>query len=422
MLRQQSPLIQNFIWFLTSLALAIVIWFIASLNVNPISEEIFTDIPVDVLASENMIITSVSTGNVDVTVRSPETVRRDDIVVQADLTGRAPGSYTIPLTVQIALTATGDTQPRQITVVLEQAETRLKPIVVDVQNTAVSFSVENVQYELQAEVRGSLDAVTAVTALRATLDLQEQRTEGSIDRTLTLMPVDESGSEVTNVTIEPRTVTVTADIVRRDDVREVAVNPRILFEELPENFEFRSINYEPRTVVISGSPDLLEQIGDTVDTQPISLQDRTGNFTTEVALDLPSDSLIVVSETGIVTVEVEIAEQTASIALENLPVTILGAPENMVVRGNPETISLVLSGPATLLEGITVQDIQVIATITVVEPGTYEITPTVSIRQGQISTNAVSITLLPERVSVTINAPTPEATEAATAEATEPTN
>lgn len=422
MIRQQSPFVQNLIWFITSLVLSIVIWFIASLEVNPISEQTFENIPVDVIASDTMIITSVSTENVDVTVRSPETVRRDDIVVQADLTGRSSGSYTIPLNVQVARTATGDTQPRQIVVVLEQAEIRLKPIEVDVQNTAVSFSVENVQHELQAEVRGSLDAVTAVAALQATLDLQDQRTEGSIDRTLTLVAIDEGGNEVPNVTIEPRAVSVSADIRRRDDVREVAVNPRVLFEELPENFEFRSIDYDPRTVVISGSPDLLAQVGDTVDTQPISLENRTEGFTTEVALDLPSDELIVVSETGIVTVEIEIEEQTTSIALENIPVTLIGAPENMVVRGNPETISLVLSGPATLLEGITAQDVQVIASITVVEPGTYEITPTVSLRQGQISPSAVSITLLPERVTVTINSPTPEATEAATAEATAPAN
>ncbi len=422
MIQRQNPYLRNAIWLLTSLALAVVIWFVASLEENPISEQVFDDLPVTVLIDDSMIITSISTEVVDVTVRSPENVRRGDIQVQADLRGRAPDTYTIPLDVQIARPASGDTQPRQVTVVLEQAETRLKPIVIDVQNPALSFTVENLQHEMQAEVRGSLDAVNAVTTLRAQLDLSAERTESRIDRTLTLTAVDEAGDEVPNVTITPRTVVVLADVVRRDDVREVAVRPVILFETLPPNFEFRSIDYEPRTVLISGSPDLLERLGDTVDTQSISLEGREGDFTTEVALDLPDDDLVVVSETGIVTVEVQIAEQTTSVALENIPVTVLGAPENMTVRVNPETISIVLSGPVSLLEEISADDVQAIVTLATAEPGTVELTPQVSIQQGRISTASVSITLLPEQVSVTITAPTPEATEAATAEPTAPGN
>jgi len=417
-MNQQSPYVRNFIWFLTSVLLAIVIWFIASLEVNPITEQPFEDVPVDVLIDENMIITSVSTENVDVTVRSPETVREDDIIVQADLRGREPATYTIPLNVEVAVTASGETQPRQITVVLEQAETRLKPIVIDVTNPALSFSVENLQHEMQAEVRGSLDAVTAVTSLRASLDLSVERSANTIERTVTLSAVDENGNEVSNVTIEPRTIPVSVDIVRSDDVREIAVNPRILFDELPENYSILSFDYEPRSVFISGSPEALERLGDTLDTQPISLEGRIDDFDTTVALDLPDESLIVVSETGAISVQVEIAEQTTSIVLENIPVSVVGAPEDMIVRANPETISIILSGPISILDGIVAEDVQVIVTPSTIEPGTVELTPQVSIRQGGISLEQISVTLLPQQVSVTITAPTPEATEAATAEPT----
>lgn len=412
----QNSLINNMLWFAASLALAVLVWFVATLEANPVGEARYA-VEVQILKDDGTIITNTPRSTVQVFVQAQANVLNlldaEDIVVTADVRGREPGTYTIPLGVSIARPARADTQPAQITVALEQLVTRQKPVRVDVVSPSANFDTQDLQQSVvQVEVSGSMERVSAVAELLASVDLSDQRTEGTVDRTIQLIPVDTEGNTVNDVTINPRNVNITLAIVQRDDVREVNVRPFILFNTLPENYEFDNLNdWEPRSVLISGSPQELEQLGSTVDTVPISLEGRTSNFVTEVPLDLPDDNFIVLSGNGTIRVDIAIREEATTISLENVPVNLIGVPDGYSVQASPQVISVVLNGPQSLLSGLSADDIQAVVDVNSLEEGTSDVVPQISIRQGQVNVDNINITALPSRISITMTAPPLESTD-----------
>ena len=412
----RETLTRNLLWFAASLLLAVVVWFVAISEANPVTERRFGQVAVQLLTDNNMVVTNNPRSTVQVFVRAQKSVldllEQEDVIVTADTTGLDAGTHTLPLEVQIARQARADTQPAQITVTLEQLVTQQKPVQINLIAPSLNFATENLQQTVpQAVVSGTQERVASVETARADLDLSDQRTEEFVERTIQLVPVDEEGNRIEGVTVEPRNVTVSVDVVQRDDVRTVNVRPFILFNTLPESFEFDTLNdWEPNEVLISGSPEDLEKLGETVDTEPISLAGRTGDFVVEVPLDLPNGDYIVLSGNGTITVDIAISEQATTISLENVPVNLIGIMESQPVQATPEQISVVLNGPESLLSGLTAADVQAVVDVNGLVPGTIDVIPQISIRQGQVNLDTVNVTLIPGRVSVTLLSPTPEGT------------
>ena len=424
--QQQETLLSNLLWLGSSLLVALVVWFIASIEANPIDEQRFLRIPIQLRLPDDVIVINEPPSSASVYIRAQQSIldllTDDDIVVYADLTSYDPGTYTVPLQVETARRARSDTQPTQITVELQQRVTQLKNVVVVASNNPpATFSYTITEQDIvQVEVSGAQVAANDVVQVEGRLDLADQRSD--FERTLTLVPVDADGNRVNNVTLEPRQVTVIVDMVQRDDLREVFVRPNILLETLPENYVISSVDLSPRQVVLSGSPTILQRLGDTVETQEITLENQTNTFTVEVPLSLPSEEIIPL--TGTITVTISLQEQTSSLSLQDIPVSVIGIADDMAVQINPETISALLNGPVSQLEGITAQDIQAVIDLNGREAGTYDITPTISIRQGQVNLPTRNITLLPPSISVTLTSQatatppetTPEANITATPE------
>jgi YbbR domain-containing protein len=412
----QKRIANNLLWFSASLALAVLVWFVATLEANPVGEAGYRA-DVQILKDDGMIITNNPRSSVQVFIQAQANVLNllgpEDILVTADVRGRAPGTYTIPLQVAIARPARGDTQPAQITITLEQLVTRQKPVQVAIIPPSANFVTQDLQQTVvQVEVSGSLERVSAVETLLAELDLSEQRAEATVERTIQLLPVDAAGNPVSDVTMNPRNVDISVAVIQRDDVREVNVRPFILFNTLSANYEFDNLNdWEPRSVLISGSPQDLEQLGSAVDTIPISLEDRTGDFVAEVPLDLPAGDFIVLSGNGTITVDIAIREEATTISLENVPVNLIGVPTGYTAQAAPEVISIVLNGPHSLLSDLNTNDIQAVVDTNGLAAGTSDVVPQISIRQGQVNVAAINITLLPSRVSVTLIAPTVDVTD-----------
>jgi YbbR domain-containing protein len=414
--RFQESVISNFIWFGVSLTIAVVVWIVATLQADPIGQRQFNGVDIQIELDEGMIITNNPSLNARVIVRAQQTVlnllTEEDIVIYADLRGKGSGTHTVPLTIELARPGSTDSQPAQITVSLQQIVAQQKPVVVAPIELTANFAYSNlVQDVVQAEVSGAVDDVNEVVELRAELDLRDQRSNAIIERSLTLVAIDADGNRVQGVTISPRTALVTLELFQRDDVRIVTVRPSIQFDTLPENFEFRNVDYEPRTVIINGPPEALAQLGDTVDTLPISLAERTSNFTVEVPLSLPEDAgLLVLSSAGTISVQVEISEQTMSVPFENVPVTVIGVASGLSARTNPEQISVVLNGAVSLVQQIKPSDVQAFVDVNGLTAGTYELVPQITLLQGQITVLPENLTLLPSSVDIVLTAIQPEAT------------
>ncbi|MEM9951072.1 MAG: CdaR family protein [Chloroflexota bacterium] len=410
----KDTITSNLFWFVASFVVAILIWFIAKTEANPIDQRVYPR-PITILADDTMIITQQSSENARVIVTAQEQtleiLRADDITVSVDLTNRPAGEYIVPLDVDISRLASSDTQPRQITVSLEPRISQQIPVELNTILLPVNFDAEVVEQDLfQAVVSGTEDNVSQVNVIRGQIDLSNQQTVGELERTIILQAEDSDGNRVSDVEIEPSSLVVTVDIIQRGQT--FTVRPDIDFESLPSDFEFRDVVYEPNTVILDGDPEALATLGDTINTMPISLEDRTGDFTVEVDLNLPEDQdLIVLSDITNIEVQVFISEEETTLPLQNVPVRVVGQNDNSgrTVTLNPTSLSVVLVGPASDIEGIEAEDVEAIVDINSLGEGTFSVIPRIEVA-GNASLGDSSI-LIPAEVTVTITATQPEATE-----------
>lgn len=408
----QATISNNLFWFIASLVIAILIWFIAKIEADPIEQRLFTR-PINVLVDDTMIITERSSENARVFVNAQQStlsiLQQDDITVTADLQGQPAGRYTISLDVDVSRLASADTQPSQIVIEIEQEISQQVPLEIDVEAPPVSYAANTPERDFfQAVVSGANANVSQVSRVVGEFDLSNQQNAAIVERTLVLFAEDADGNRVNNITIEPASLAVSVSVTQRENVGTFAVRPNILFSTLPENYVFRNdgFSYEPNTIIINASPEVLASLGGTIDTIPISLESRTNAFSVEVALDLPEDeSIIILSESNTVSVNISISEENTTLLLENIPIQTIGFPENngFTLTVNPLNVSVLLTGAVSVIDTITVDDIQAVIDLNNLEVGTHLLTPQIDIRQGQISMEAENIRLIPEQISVTIS-------------------
>ena len=411
-MRFWSRMVENMTWFLVSLFLAFTIWYVANIQSDPIQAQQFQSIPVQMAPDASMLLVNQPTTSVRVNLRAQrstlQSLARDDITVTANLTGKTAGTHTVPLIVRVNRSGviTTDTQPTQITVVLEQAIAQQKPINLNiVQPPSADYNYDPpVSDLLQAEIRGASGKVDSVMELRGDLDLSGQR--GVYTTVLTFVPVDADGNRVTDVTINPASTVATVNIYPRPDVRQLTIRPNILFETLAPGYVFQSVRAEPQLVYLSGTPAALALLGDTISTAPIDLSGKTGNFTLNVPLELPSDDLLVLNGENSVRVDVGLGAQIIARQIDNVEVEVIGLPAEATINLNPPTVSAILAGPFDTIQTLTNEDVQAILDENGLEAGSHSVTPRITLKQGTITPDTSQV--LPASITVTINLPTPE--------------
>ena len=89
----------------------------------------------------------------------------------------------------------------------------------------------------------------------------------------------------------------------------------------------------------------------------------------------------------------------------------MGLADNLKVKISPNTVSVLVNGPQEVVNKLSADDVGVVLDLNGLVAGNYTLPPTVSVGQGQIPSEGVSV--LPGELDVQIidtNAPTPEAT------------
>ena len=420
-----TDMASNLLWLAVSLLLAVGVWYIAVTSADPIQSSRFSSRLIRFVESDTTVITSRSTRSATVTVQGPQTIiallQADDIDVSADLRGLASGVHSVHLEVEVAVPEStirrpvAQAQPSQITVELESRETHERKIVIEVvQPPPIGFRndapLPNVE---QIFVSGAASIVAQVVSVVGELDLSDSQNPVDVD--LRLFAIDADGNRVNDVELDPQTATVSVKITRRDDIRRIAVRPDIRVETLPAGYTFLNYSYDPPSLFIAGAPEQLEQLSDTLLTEAISLENRQEAFVTTVLIRLMDEELVVVGSDNNVTVSIEIVPITGTRQIDGIEVGQIGLGADYSVSIVPKFVSAIVNAPVVLMDALSAEDIQVLVDFDGLEPGVYDREPSVSIVQGELSEENVS--LVPREVSVEIVMREPDAE---TSEALEP--
>jgi YbbR domain-containing protein len=153
--------------------------------------------------------------------------------------------------------------------------------------------------------------------------------------------------------IEPRTIRVT---VERMVEREVPITPR--FEgEPPAGFQVIDWQITPNTVKIGGAESQMREITE-VSTETVRLTDKTSSFAVQAAIDIGSPNLNLSEDSPRkVMLQVNIGEVRKERIIENIPVSLTGAP--LRAHAIPRMVKVTVYGPRSVVDEMTVSDINV---------------------------------------------------------------
>ena len=406
----QNFLLDNVQWMLASLVLAFGLWIIASLQTDPVRQrEFLVQQGIEILRDEDMIVTSDLAGtSTFVTLRAPGSVlddlsplRADQIKVIADLRGLEANTYPIELDADLANGLRGEVvriRPQEVNITLEELETALIPIEVEVSEEPPSgFSYPPPTCDL-AEVSASGPAAALQGArAHAELDLSDER--NPVTLRVDLQAIDDRDAALSNISLEPDFIECDVQIAQREGVSELSVVPQIDGAP-PAGYIYQGFTFEPNTVVVTGQGSVIRQMNGVVNTVPIDISDATGNIERTVTVDLPT-GVRLLPNTQTVNVTITIGTIPGSRQIGNVPIQLQGVRAGLEAEILPNAVTVLVVGPEPILAELTAADFRVEINLADLEAGSYQRTPTATFI-AENGSEDVSLTLQPAEVSVTL--------------------
>jgi YbbR domain-containing protein len=399
--------------FLTALILAITVWIIAVTTSDPAENRSYPrNVPIEIVGQDtNLVMTSDLPSNVSIVLNTPQSVWDKMISTQStvravlDLSGLQPGTHIVDLQIQVNIRPVKvvSYSPRTVSVTLESLSSKVLPLSLDIRGEpAIGYQVEDPVVDVkQITVTGPISQVDRVAEVRATLDINQ--TYEDISRMINVVALDENEVVINDVTLTPDRVEMFLEINQRYGYRNVIVSVNIE-GQVADGYRLTNISVIPLAVTVySSNPQIVNDLPGYVQTMPLNLDGMKDDIDVSLLLDLP-EGILVVGDNRTVLVRVSIAAVQSSMPIANLPIEIIGLPENLQAIIAPEMITLLISGPLPILDGIKPGDIRVVLDLTDYEVGTYQLEPVVELPSEEITVDSIQPGLIDIEVII---APTP---------------
>ena len=417
--------LNNLTWVAVSLLLAMTIWVAANMQGNPVEQNEVRSVAVSISLPNGFVLTSQpDQTTVTAVVRAARSewalLGSSDILVTADVTNiHDPGTYRVTLNANVAPPLHGSVvalRPSTITLSLDREVEKRLPIKIVVTNDpplGYTYPATLTCDDTEVVVRGSAERVDTVVQVEARINLADDLNPTT--KVVSLTPVQDDGLRARDIKLTPATVNCPVDIQVREDVTPVEVVPDRGGSYPPPGYTFEGYkDIQPSTVGMTGDKTAIEAMNRVVKTAPIDLTNRTETFTTEVELSLPAD-VTLVTETQTVRVTVIISPVLINREFQEIPVEITGLDRTQYrAAGIASTVTVNVAGPQAKLLALNPEDLRVVANLSGMPAGNHQIRPQASIL-GQADTGLTITSILPEQLSVTIEALNPTATPNPTA-------
>jgi len=271
-----------------------------------------------------------------------------------------------------------DFSPREISVILDRLAVRNVRVTVDRGEVPAGLEIgtptvlpETVQAQgPESRLRLVTRALARVRIDPSGIDINEQ---------VDLIPVDVDGQPVAAVELSPGSVTVEIEVSTAETSKTVPVTPD-LQGTLPAGLTLASVSTAPAVVTLFGPPDTLGQIT-SIATEPIDLGTVNGTADLERALVLPDGVRLGEGIADVATVSLAVTVEQASRTILAGPVC-QNVPTGLVCQPQVSQISVTVSGPRSVVAGLTAAQVVPILNMAGLAEGTHLVTPTVSLPNG----------------------------------------
>lgn len=407
---QWRPTRSQWLRFGISFALAVLLWGWVTQLKDPYTTRIIANVPIAMGDLPDTLQVVSTLPEVMVTLKGAESrvnpVRISDIAVEIDTSEiDGPGTYQVPLRVDAPNVNDRSVEPGELSIQVDERVSRIFPLNVSYsdggdQTRTVGDVVPEVS---QVTVTGPSSVVNRVAdvVLPITIDRQSE----SYEADYVPVAVDASGQRVAEVAILPESVLTRVEVQTRGKPVSVIASVTGVPAEGHTVTQRRAI---PDTIVVDGPDEVLNDLL-FVNTEPVDVTEATESISTRVGLvDLPDGVTILEPTSGTVEVRVAVEDtSTSSQSLTGLPIEGVGLGEGLTVSYDPEAVSIQVSAPVDILQSMMPEDIGILVNLSGYGPGTYRLTPEVTVPQG-----ATWLSSEPPTILVTIREGPPGTPEA----------
>lgn len=323
----------------------------------------------------------------------------ETVQVFVDLSGLGPGEHTLPVQVESDVKPIRVVQvsPSEVTVQLETLAVEEFNITPEIEGVpALGFEIGEVDLQpAVATVSGPENLLAQVDRVVARLNVAGARE--TISSNVTLQAVDEAGSALSGLTIEPAQVAMEQMVLQAGGYRDVAVKVETIGQPA-SGFRVTSISVNPPIVTLfSTDNDIVASLPGFVSTLPVDLSGAQEDIVTQLALNL-LQGVIVVGDEQNVEVIIGIAAIETSTLL-NLRVDVINLGAGLEAQLSPDTVSVVLSGPLSTLQSLRGDDIRLFVDLAGLGEGTHLIEPDAEILPPDVEL----ISVVPSSIEITIS-------------------
>jgi YbbR domain-containing protein len=392
--------------FLLAFALALAVWVTAVTANNPdVTQAYSNPIPIEFIGQDpGLVMTGTVPRQVQVTLRAPRSIwdtslsSGTSIHAVVDLTGLKAGTQAVEVQVQIAARPVRiiSITPQRFNLSLEKLVTIAFPVELTISGKpAIGYKAGDVVINpTEAIISGAESIVAQVKHVRASLDITNYRQ--SIETTLPIQVLDESGSPVEGISINSSNIQVSLPIIQQGGYRDMAVKV-IITGKLASGYRLRNITASPLIVTVySEDLQLIESLPGYVETSPLDLSGASSNIETHLSLNLPSGVMLIGDQTVSVQIEIVPIEDSRQVSFRQ--VEVIGLGSGLQAQLSPTTLDVILAGPLPVLNSLQPSDVLVRIDLTGLNIGTYQLTPTVNVAGQGVTVQSI----LPGTVEVII--------------------
>ena len=395
-----------------SLALATMLWLWVTNLEDPETTRRFPNItPIITRRPPDLIVLDQDRlPPVTVDIRGPRSAVQDvdasDIRAELDLGGlTSPGAKEVRVTIRAPrrVRVVGISR-EQVTVTVDQLASRSFPLEIEPQPSPASYNISRVEPATrQVTVSGPASALDRVVRVVLPVTLGDRR--DSFEAQFAPEPRDAGGARVQGVTVEPATVSAAVTVTRVGRTVSVVAD---LVGTPPEGYRVVGSTVSPSFVVVDGPPEQLNQLI-LIPTAPIRLDDQTKSFSVFDVPLLPPPGIRLVDPVTI-NVQVQIERQEVRQQFSGLRIAAINVGPGLRATITPDEIAITLTGPPDRVRRLSAGDIQVTVDAQGLGPGSYTLTPRVSVpAELQVVELPLSVRVQLERAATPV-APSPTPT------------
>lgn len=417
-----SFILKNWSWKLMSVLMAVCLWaFLIMQDPTLTRERVFTDVTLNVVNADTLrrnsglvVLSGLDEENLKARMRVDVPQRVYNNVTVSNFNPRIDLSRITDVGEQeIRVTSTStttygsvqDISPDTITVVVDEYVTNYRvPVSVNVTGEYPDgFHGSSISADPSVvAVSGPRSIVDQIARVVVDYDVSRlSAREGTVLTARVMRYVDQDGNDVDNSLLEAtsanvvlRTVILTQTLY---PIREFPLDMESMVEGTPaKGYQIKSVSVSPSVFSAAGTSEALDSIDALFAASPVNVNGKDSTFTQTVRIRKPSELAYVSNEA--VNVTVEIAPVIVSSTYSSAKLSVRGIDSGLKASLDKKNVTMAISGPKLLLDGLRTGDVTAYVDATGLEAGEHELPVQLHIEDADLTD--VTWTATPTTVTV----------------------